>query len=133
MIRFLFIFDGASDWFSLFLRGLNILDQKRLKTIDIPEGPNIPKVLNFHSHERYYSSSFIYPQVGEATIGLPIWIAFSPQELVSERTPANSCQECVCVACCLDRRGHNVCVLLVVYDKIGLRWRGHYIWNDEKM
>ena len=100
---------------------------------DIPEGPNIPKVLNFHSNQRYYSSSFIYPQVGEATIGLPIWIAFSPQELVSERTPANSCQECVCVACCLDRRGHNVCVSLVVYDKIGLRWRGHYIWNDEKM
>ena len=26
--------------------------------INIPEGPNIPKVLNFHSHERYYSSSF---------------------------------------------------------------------------
>ena len=22
--------------------------------------------------------------------------------------------------------------MLVVYDKIGLRWRGHYIWNDEK-
>ena len=25
------------------------------------------------------------------------------------------------------------CVLLVVCDKIGLRWRGHYILNDEKM
>jgi hypothetical protein len=26
----------------------------------------------------------------------------------------------------------NVCALLVVYDKLGLRWRGHYILNDEK-
>ncbi len=35
-----------------------------------------------------------------------------PRELVSERSPANSC---------------HVCVKLVVYDKIGLRWRGHYM------
>ena len=27
----------------------------------------------------------------------------------------------------------NMCMLFVVYDKIGLRWRGHYILNDEKM
>ena len=31
---------------------------------------------------------------------------------------------CVCVC---------VCVEPVVFRKIGLRWRGHYILNDEKM
>ena len=30
VIWFLFIFDGDSDWFSLSLRGLNVLDQKNL-------------------------------------------------------------------------------------------------------
>ena len=43
--------------------------------IDIPEGPNIPKVLNFHSYERYYSSSFHVStgcQEGRLAV-LPIW------------------------------------------------------------
>ena len=39
------------------------------------EGPNIPKKLNFHSHERYYSSSFHVStgcQEGRLVV-LPVW------------------------------------------------------------
>ena len=50
--------------------------------IDIPEGPNTPKVLIFHSNEQYYSSSFhVSTGCQERRLAVvPVWPTCYPSE-----------------------------------------------------
>ena len=89
----------------------------KLRGIDIPEGPNIPKVLNFYSHERYYSAPF-HVSTGLCMVAGDRLLYLIDENMCKARNwslgespgpiPVIACVcVCVCVCVCIVKLGYG--------------------------